>query len=48
MSLDAVPTAVAEIPLSNPPRKRWTREECDALASSGLVDNQRSSSFKEI
>src|SRR2546423_1653410 len=37
-----MPTAVIEIPAHlNPPRKRWTRAEYDALSSSGLLDNQK-------
>src|SRR5947207_81844 len=37
-----MPTAVIEIPASqNPPRKRWTRAEYDALSSSGVLNNQK-------
>jgi Uma2 family endonuclease len=40
-----VPTVVTERPYRpvpmDPPRKRWTRAECAALASSGLWDQQR-------
>jgi Uma2 family endonuclease len=37
-----MPTAVIEIPARvDPPRKRWTREEFDALSSSGLLNNQK-------
>jgi Uma2 family endonuclease len=34
-----MPTAVTELPARvDPRRKRWTRAECEALASSGLLD----------
>jgi Uma2 family endonuclease len=34
-----MPAAVTELPaISDPPRKRWTRAECEALASSGVLD----------
>ena len=37
-----MPTAVIEIPYPvDPPRKRWTRAEYDALSSSGLLNNQK-------
>jgi Uma2 family endonuclease len=37
-----MPTAVTELPVRmEPPRKRWTRSECDALAESGVLDCQR-------
>jgi len=37
-----MPTAVVELPARvDPPRKRWTRAECDVLCSSGIVDCQR-------
>src|SRR5262249_41772362 len=37
-----VPTDVTELPVrTEPPRKRWTRMECDALAESGVLDFQR-------
>src|SRR5260370_791085 len=37
-----MPTAVTELPARlEPPRKRWTRAELDALASTGLFDQQR-------
>jgi Uma2 family endonuclease len=37
-----MPTAVTELlPQVSPPRKRWTREECDELAALGVFDQQR-------
>jgi Uma2 family endonuclease len=37
-----MPVALTEIPLrpvpQNPPRKRWTRAECEALEASGVLD----------
>jgi len=37
-----MPTAVIELPANlDPPRKRWTRSEFDALYSSGLLPGQR-------
>src|SRR5690242_5640043 len=37
-----MPTAVTEIPVRlDPPRKRWTREECEALSSAGLLTDQK-------
>lgn len=37
-----MPTAVTELPVRmEPPRKRWTRSECEALAKSGVLDCQR-------
>ena len=37
-----MPTAVTELPVQmEPPRKRWTRLECDALAESGVLDCQK-------
>src|SRR5437879_13812365 len=42
-----MPTAVIEIPANlNPPRKRWTRQECDVLCSTGIVDCQRLELFE--
>jgi Uma2 family endonuclease len=37
-----MPIAVTELPVRmEPPRKRWTRSECDALAESGVLDCQK-------
>lgn len=37
-----MPTAVTDVPVRvDPPRKRWTRAECEALSSAGLLDQQR-------
>src|SRR5256885_1347081 len=37
-----MPTAVTELPVRiEPPRKRWTRSECDALIESGVLDGQK-------
>ena len=37
-----MPVAITELPASlDPPRKLWTRAEYDALASSGVLDDQR-------
>src|SRR5438046_2291221 len=40
-----MPTAVTEPPalpeFPNPPRKRWTREECAQLAQAGMLDYER-------
>ena len=37
-----MPVAVTELPARlDPPRKRWTRSEYDALSASGLLDHQR-------
>jgi Uma2 family endonuclease len=37
-----MPVAVTELPARlDPPRKRWTRSEFDALSSSGVLDDQR-------
>ena len=36
-----MPVAVTELPPRlDPPRKLWTRSECDALSSSGLLENE--------
>jgi Uma2 family endonuclease len=39
-----MPSALIEVPAapspSNPPRKRWTRQECASLDASGLLDQQ--------
>ena len=37
-----MPTAIIDLPARlDPPRKRWTRAECDELSSSGLFERQR-------
>jgi Uma2 family endonuclease len=37
-----MPIAVTDLPVrKDPPRKRWTRSECDALAESGVLDCQK-------
>jgi len=37
-----MPTAVTDLPARpTPPRKLWTRSECDGLSSSGVLDRQR-------
>ena len=40
-----MPTTVAETPsqavVQNPPRKRWTRSECEVIESTGLFDQER-------
>jgi Uma2 family endonuclease len=40
-----MPTAVTEVPYravpTDPPRKRWTRAECAAIAATGVWDQQR-------
>jgi len=36
-----MPVAVTELPVQmDPPKKRWTRTECEALSSSGLLNYQ--------
>ncbi len=42
MKRSVMPTAVTELPVRmEPPRKRWTRAECDALAESGVLECQK-------
>jgi Uma2 family endonuclease len=37
-----MPVAVTELPVQmDPPKKRWTRTECEALSSSGLLKDQK-------
>jgi hypothetical protein len=40
-----MPTAVTETPYhpipAEPPRKRWTRAECEVLETTGLLDDQK-------
>ena len=40
-----MPTAVTEIPVpaaaQDPPRKRWTRSECEVIEAAGLFEQER-------